>query len=64
MASVTGLEPADLGDLALHLDAGQMATGAGLGALAELEVERLDTAVVLGAHLVDVDQPKRPEASS
>ena len=35
------LEAADLGDLALHLDAGQVPSGAGLGPLAQLEVERL-----------------------
>ena len=40
-AAVPGSSPADLGDLADHLFAGEVAACAGLGALAELEVEGL-----------------------
>ena len=40
-------QPPDLGDATDDLGAGQMATGAGLGTLAELEVERLHVADLL-----------------
>ena len=49
-------QPADLGDPAHHLRAGQVPAGAGLGALAELEVQRLHPVEV---HLVPAEPARR-----